>query len=169
MINSTNQKTVIFERLPLTAAELKSMPQAALTDPFDTAALTVAALCRYPDSPDDCIAMLNYLRGPRPLSVFETQFLRDRLMGKPYKPRSYLAGTSPQNNYTPQTPYSVTVYENIYSRPQENYLTLWLESSGADSPRQVQLRCKPSTGQWFLWDQMLLADIRIPVEEDPWA
>ena len=168
-MNSTNQKTVSFDRLPQSLAELKAMPQAALTDPFDVAALTVAALCRYPDSADDCIAMLDYLRGPRPLSVFETQFLRDRLTGKPYKPLSYFAGTSPQNNYTPQTPYRVTVYENMYSRPQENYLTLWLESSGADSPRQVQLRCKPSTGQWFLWDQMLLADIRVPASSDPWA
>lgn len=168
-MNSTNQKTVVLESLPQNLAQLKALPQSALTDPFDVAALAVAALCRYCESRDDCVEMLNFLRGPRAMTPFEIQFLRDRLTGKAYKPLSYFAGTSPQNNYTPQKPYSVTVYENQYSRPQENYLTLWLESSGAGSPRQIQLRRKPSTGQWFLWDQMLLADIRIPEAEDPWA
>ncbi len=168
-MNSTNQKTVVLSSLPQNLAELKALPQSSLTDPFEVAALTVAALCRYCESRDDCVEMLNFLRGPRALTQFEIQFLRDRLTGKAYKPMSYFSGSSPENNYTPRTPYSVTVYENQYSRPQENYLTLWLESSGADNPRQIQLRLKPSTGQWFLWDQMLLADIRIPVQEDPWA
>lgn len=169
MINSTNQKTIVFDRLPQNAGELRAMLRSELTDPYEVAALTVAALCRYCDSSSDCVEMLNLLRGPRPLSVFDRQFMHDRLKGKPYKPLSYFAGASPQNNYTPDQPYSVTVYENMYSRPQENYLTLWLESGGADSPRQLQLRQKPSTGQWFLWEQMLLADIRVPVDEDPWA
>ena len=42
-------------------------------------------------------------------------------------------------------------------------------SGGADSARQIKLRTKPSTGQWFLWEQFLLADIRKPVSADPWA
>ena len=33
----------------------------------------------------------------------------------------------------------------------------------------IKLRKKPSTGQWFLNDIQCLADIRVPVEEDPWA
>ena len=40
---------------------------------------------------------------------------------------------------------------------------------GADSARQIRLRTKPSTGQWFLWEQFLLSDIRVPVSADPWA
>lgn len=36
-------------------------------------------------------------------------------------------------------------------------------------PRPLKLRNKPSTGQWFLWEQQLLTGIRIPVEADPWA
>jgi hypothetical protein len=34
---------------------------------------------------------------------------------------------------------------------------------------RVTLRLKPSTGQWFLWDQMLLAGIREPKSKDAWA
>ena len=41
-----------------------------------------------------------------------------------------------------------------------------VKSGGADSPRQVVLRSKPSTGQWFLWDQFLLSGIRKPKSQD---
>ena len=46
---------------------------------------------------------------------------------------------------------------------------LYVVCSGADSPRPLKLRMKPSTGQWFLWEQQLLAGIRIPKAADPWA
>ena len=36
-------------------------------------------------------------------------------------------------------------------------------------PRPLKLRNKPSTGQWFLWEQQLLTGIRIPQVADPWA
>lgn len=42
--------------------------------------------------------------------------------------------------------------------------------SGADSPRPIKLRKKPSSGQWFLIGvPPCLADIRIPKSEDKWA
>ena len=101
----------------------------------------------------------------------EVQFIRDRFRGKEYLMRSYFSGSSPENNYTPVQPYRVAVSENDYSRSQigEGYLTLYVACSGADSPRPLKLRMKPSTGQWFLWEQQLLAGIRIPKEADPWA
>ena len=34
---------------------------------------------------------------------------------------------------------------------------------------QIKLRHKPSTDQWFLWEQFLFSDIRPPVGADPWA
>ena len=115
--------------------------------------------------------MLEFLHGPKGLSVFDKQFLADRFRDKDYVPRSYLAGATPQNGYTPAMPYTVTVFENPYSRANfaEGYLTLHIRSGGADSPRQIKLRNKPSTGQWFLWEQFLLSDIRPPAAADPWA
>lgn len=88
-----------------------------------------------------------------------------------YLMRSYLVGSTPENNYTPVQPYRVTVSENTYSRTQfvDGYLTLYVACSGADSPRPLKLRNKPSTGQWFLWEQQLLTGIRIPQVADPWA
>lgn len=162
---------ITLNSLPKTLDELKAMPQAALTVPEEVAALTVAALALYPENPAETEKMLDFLRGPRPLNGIDKQFIRDRFRGKEYLMRSYLVGSTPENNYTPVQPYRVTVSENNYSRTQfvDGYLTLYVACSGADSPRPLKLRNKPSTGQWFLWEQQLLTSIRIPQVADPWA
>ena len=161
------EKTFRFDSLPENRAGLAALPEAALTDPFAAAALTVAALCRYEADPAAAVDMLNFLKGPQPLSTYETQFLRDRLAGKGYKPFSFFDGATPANNYTPTLPYTVTVRDNPYSYTDENYAMLYLTSGGADSPRGVKLRKKGE--QWFLWEQFLLSDIRTPAKDDPWA
>ena len=152
---------IILNRLPRTLEELKE----------EVAALTVAALALYPENPAETEKMLDFLRGPRPLNGIDKQFIRDRFRGKEYLMRSYFSGAFPENNYTPEQPYRIVISENPYSRSQigEGYLTLYVLCNGADSPRPLKLRNKPSTGQWFLWEQQLLTGIRIPVEADPWA
>lgn len=166
-----NETTVTFQTLPTSLAQLQTLPGADLKDPYQTAALTVAALCAYPADKEAAFAMLNYLKGPEPLSTYEKQFLADRFRDADYVPRSYFRGAVPANNYTPDQPYSITVFENAHSRDSisQGYLTVFLTSGGADSPRQIRLRTKPSTGQWFLNEQMLLSGIRIPAAADPWA
>ena len=165
-----SSRTIPIPFLPESVEQMMQMPYATLHNEFEVAALTVAVLCNYCQNPQATVEMLNYLRGPRPLSTFEVQFLRDRLQGKPYKMLSYLNGTSPTNNYTPAMPLGVTVITTPTSVIQEDMIRLFIRSSGADSLRQVDLRRKPSTGQWFLWSSDgLISDIRIPVNQDPWA
>ena len=161
--------TVTFDSLPAGLDELKACPLSDLKLPCGTAALTVAALNRYEEDKAAAHEMVNYLRGPRPMSPFEEQFLRDRLAGKMYVIRSYWKGTSPANGYTPELPYSVTFFEDPNTYQNEGYCRLNCTSSGADSPRQITLRKKESTGEWFLWENYLLPDIRVPAEADPWA
>ena len=163
------QHTVTFSALPRTLAALQALPQAALKNPWDTAALFIAAMDVYPDDRDTALAMVDFLRGPRPLSPYDKQFLRDRMMDGGYVPRSFFAGATPQNNYTPSRPWTLTFEETPYTWQNEGYCQLWIRSGGADSPRSVQMRNKPSTGEWFLWEQMLLSQIRVPVSQDPWA
>ncbi len=154
--------------LPKTADELKAAVD--FQSPFCVAAYAIAALAEYESSPDNAVAMVNALKGPEPLSPFQLQFIRERLRGKMYVVRSYFEGTSPQNNYQASAPYVVEVSDNPYSYQNEGYATLYIKSSGADNPRPVSLRKKPSTGEWFLWgDITYLSDIRIPTEQDPWA
>ncbi len=161
------ERTFVFQDLPNNVDELRRLPEYAMSDPFMTAALTVAVLCRYEKDPQATVDMLNALKGPRPLSTFEIQFLRDRLAGKGYKPFSFFEGASPENDYTPSRPFTILVRDDPYSYQNEGYAKLQLHSCGADSPRQITLRRKGE--QWMLWDQMLLSDIRIPASEDPWA
>ncbi len=158
-----------FVTLPSNVTEMQNLPEASLDSAFKTTALTIVALCRYEQSPDEAIEMLNFLKGPAEVSTYEKQFIKERLTGKMYKVRSFFAGATPQNNYAPAQPYTITVSETPYSFDEDNWATLYVTSGGSDNPRPIKLRKKPSTGQWFLNDIQCLADIRVPVEEDPWA
>lgn len=168
--NSGNQVwQVTFNELPTTMEMLRALPEASLREPYYAAGLLVAALCLWPTDQKVALDMINFLKGPQGLSTYEIQFINDRLRGKAYLPLSYFQGSSPENGYQPSSPYTVTISTVPTSFDEEGYAKLYLQSSGADSPRPVQLRHKPSSGEWFLWEQMLLSDIRIPVSEDPWA
>ena len=159
---------ITFSSLPETFEAFTALPEAKMDNPFSTAALTILAFCFYPENKDLSLQMLDFLRGPRPLSVMDKQFIADRFRDKDYVPRSYFEGATPNNNYLPSEPYSITVSENPYSYQNEGYATLYVTSGGADSPRSVQLRLAKD-GKWYLWEQYLLADIRKPESENPWA
>ncbi|MBQ9898375.1 MAG: hypothetical protein IJM44_02840, partial [Ruminococcus sp.] len=64
---------VQFDKLPETPEEFKSLPPAQLSAPFDTAAMTVLALCKYPKNADISLGMLGFLKGPQPLSGHDKQ------------------------------------------------------------------------------------------------
>lgn len=159
---------ITFYDLPETLEAFKVMAEAKQDTPFGTAALTVLAFCVYPKNKELSLDMLDFLRGPRPLSVMDKQFIADRFRDKDYVPRSYFEGATPQNDYQPAKPYTIVVSENPYSYQNEGYATLYITSGGADSPRSVQLRLAKD-GKWYLWEQYLLADIRKPESENPWV
>lgn len=162
-------RTFTFTALPESLAQMQALPEAALDDPYKTAALTVCALCVYAADRAIGTEMLNWLRGPRPLSPFDISFLNDRFRdGKTYVPFSYFRGATPDNNYTPAQPFTLTVESNPYSDANEGYKKLFVRSGGADNPREIVLRRK-GDGTWLLWDQMILVGIREPKAADPWA
>ncbi len=162
---------ITIAAMPTSLNEFKEMDGADFSDPNKVVALTVVALCIYPINKDLSIEMLNYLKGPRPLSNYEIQFLADRFRGKDYLTASYFEGATPENGYEPKEPLTINVYKTGHSEDliSEGYLQLFLKSGGADTARGVKLRKKESTGEWFLWEYHLLPDIRKPNSEDPWA
>jgi len=164
-----HSETFTFNALPTSLQELQQMPEASMDSAFKTTALTIAVLCNYEKNPDATNEMLDYLKGPADVSNMEKQFIKERLNGKIYKVFSFFEGATPENNYQPTMPYTIKVSENPYSFDEDNWATLYVTSGGADNPRPIKLRKKPSTGQWFLNDIQCLADIRVPVEADPWA
>ena len=158
---------IVFNTTPVTLGEFTALPQASLQSPCDTAALFVVAMCVYPVNAAEAIKMVNYLKGPQPLSGYDVQFLADRMRGKDYLPRSFFNGATPQNNYMPSPPYTIVVSENPYSYQEQGYAKLFLKSGGADSPRPIQTR-QAKDGRWYLWEQFLLSDIRQPEASNPW-
>ncbi len=167
--NMGNKKEkIVFSSLPTSLEEFKALPQAAMSTPFETAALTVLAFCYYPQNKELSLQMVDFLKGPRPLSGVEKSFIADRFRDGDYVPRSYFEGSTPQNDYTPSEPHTIVVSESPYSYQNENYATLYITSGGADSPRSVQMR-KAKDGKWYLWEQFILVGIRQPDSVDPWA
>lgn len=165
---STTKETFVFGALPESLSEMKALPEAALTSPFATAALTVCALCAYAADKQIGTEMLNFLRGPRPLSNYDISFLNDRFSDGHQVPFSYFKGAVPANDYTPDTPFTITVESGAYSDANKGYKKLFIKSGGADSPREIVLR-QLGDGRWMLWDQFLLVSIRKGKSEDPWA
>lgn len=162
---------VTLPKLPVNLTEFQALAENQLTRPEMVCALFLCALQLYLQNQNEGIAALNMLRGPRPMLPYDQQFLRDRLRGKTYLPLAYFQGARPENGYTPQLPYTLDVLP--VSRPQDiepGYLRFFLTTAGADRPRPIRLRHKPSTGEWFLWEySSILTGIRIPAAEDPWS
>ncbi len=161
---TSGSKSFTFDELPMSVDDLKPCKT-----PFEAVAMAACAFARYTENRDDGLEMLNYLRGPRPLSNSEISFIDEHLKGQEYLPWSFFKGATPANNYTPSKPYKITVKENPYSYQNAGYATLYVHSGGADSDRAITVRKKESTGEWFLWTHAgFLASIRIPDSEDPW-
>lgn len=164
----SKKETFTFAALPESVTEMQALPEAALDTPFQAAALTVCALCAYAADKQIGTEMLNFLRGPRPLSNQEISFLNDRFREGQHIPFSYFKGATPENDYTPSVPFTVTIETNPYSDANEGYKKLFIACGGADNPREIVLR-KRGDGKWFLWDQFLMVGIREPKSANPWA
>ena len=147
-----------------------------MQDPFKTAGLAVHTICNYtPENPDKFFDMLAVLMGEaQEVSNLMKASINDRMKQNdkwPYIGKSYFGGATPDNDYTPTTPLSIEVKDNPYSYENEGYARLLLHSGGADSDRILTLR-KMKDGRWVIWSDSiigLLADIRKPESQNPWA
>ena len=126
---------VKLNTLPATLAEFQALPRST---PEEVCAGFLCALNLYTKSPNDGVAAMDLLRGPRPMTPYDSQFLRDRLRGKEYLPLAYFDGATPQNGYRPTAPYTLTVLPD--QRPQdveEGYLRVFLQTAGASAPGEA--------------------------------
>lgn len=160
---------ITFNALPKTSEQFTALADGKLTSPESTCALFLLALNMYTQDKDAGLEAINLLRGPRPMTGYDSQFIRDRLRDKAYLPLAYFDGATPDNSYMPTEPYTVNVYPD--PRPQDceaGYMRLFLKTTGADSTRPIKLRQKGD--EWFLWEySSILSGIRIPASQDPWA
>ncbi len=168
-IRLTEKSTgVTIESLPLDMNEFKSLPEAALSSPFDTAALTLLAFVSYQGRSEMALSMLQFLRGPAGLSDEMVSTIASEIEACAYAPRSYFVGALPTNDYTPSAPYTVEIYEGNDSYLEEGYANLYVKSSGAQDPRRIILR-QAKSGEWYLWDQDVLDPVSEPDGGDVWV
>ena len=158
-----------FDKIPTSTSDVKDI-DAYLKEPSFAPAMFIITMCNYEKDKETCFKILDILNGPKDINNFDKSYYEDRFMdGKFYKPFSYLEGATPENNYTPNNPYVIHVWENPNGPVEDNYKGLLLSSSGSDSKRQATVRLKPSEGNWYLTQEMLLGDIKVPVKDDEWA
>jgi len=169
--SGSGTKSIEFAALPTTQAEFTALREAQMQTPYETAAMFVLALNAYTKNQTESVSMMNFLKGPSPLSGRDLQMLKTEMAqsGKgDYLARSYFAGATPQNDYTPSQPYTVVVSDNPYSYDNDGHAKLYVACGGADTPRPITLR-QAKDGKWYLWEQFLLTGIKKAESSNPWA
>lgn len=124
---------VVIQKIPENLPEFELLA-AEGRQPERICALFLCALALFDRNKEAGAAAMNLLRGPKPLTPYDCQFLRDRLRGKSYLPLAYFEGATPENGYQPQVPYALNVLAD--PRPQDlepGYLRVFLKTAGADS------------------------------------
>ena len=75
-------------------------------------------------------------------------FHLQRFSEKPYWAKAYISGTTPANGYQlPAAPYTVELSRNAYSEIDDKNIKIFVECSGADSPRPIRLTANDK-GLW---------------------
>ncbi len=176
---------VKIENLPATADEFVAMRDRLAKTPEGGAAMFVVALLKYAEDQNvgtdfltisiDGKWLMDDKNGYKGKSVLRLymQNLRERIVEKPYVARSYVQGTSPENEYVlPDYPITIKVFDqtvdadiNKANAEKGGAVKYFVHSTGADSPRPIQLK-KNNRGLWKAYDWgSLLLGVRPPVKK----
>ena len=175
-VNGKKQFTYTFNALPRNIEELKTLEvenRKYFDSQYFVTALFICCLNRIADNSADAWEMINYLRthtatvGQNGISLVSNldmqNIVQSNLVGKDTNGfpvvnglRSFFAGSSPENLYTPTTPYKVTVVEAaadpIITENGTTYAKLHVISSGADSAQGPLTLRKTNNHGWLIWD-----------------
>ena len=156
-----------FNTLPQTAEDIQVLLAVyPVTDRHNTVAFFMASLVRYIEDAEEGLAMIDVLKGPQKLSDTDKAFIKERFSDKQYLPKAYFEGAQPSNNYEPDSPWTLIVYDDPVAAP-EGYTYTNVKTSGADNPRRICLRLKGEEN--WLWEYNgVFLSIRLPADEDPW-
>ena len=156
-----------FNSLPQTADDIEALISVyPVTDRHNTVAFFMASLVRYIEDTQEGLAMIDVVKGPQKLSDTDKAFIKERFSDKQYLPKAYFEGAQPTNNYEPDSPWTLIVYDDPVEAP-EGYTYVNVKTSGADNPRRICMRLKDEEN--WLWEYNgVLMSIRQPASEDPW-
>ena len=188
---TVEEYTFTFSTIPTCYEDIV---QYKLDSPYKTMALLILAFktCESGDY-TACMEMLDYLTDTRatlngepcPFSQYIPwrSILKDRMdqNGKyKYIGNAYLKGATPENNYTPDEPITITLRQSVYKPYAEAVYTtdgktqvtprlyqVLISLAGADNDRYC-LFYEDENGDWKVWStnwQNLLVDVKTPDKE----
>ena len=152
------EQTFDIPALPNTVEEFLSLRGDLATTPHGGAVVYAVALVTYAGDPELGLQMLTIAMDVSELSdgsVYKgkapgrrrLQELKERIGARPYVARSYIQGTSPENQYAiPSGPLQVKIREQVRDVADDR-AKVFVHSTGADSPRPITL-LKNSRGVW---------------------
>lgn len=131
---------VTFHELPTDFDIFTNIAESTLNLPERVAALFILALRIYAVDSDLGLQMLSYLRHQETLEPNEIKNLLEApLKRSRYIPLAYFKGATPQNSYTPDEPYIITVKTDSRRSLKRKYKTLYIGCPGAGIYRPITL------------------------------
>lgn len=177
----TEQWEVPIQNLPESVENYVALRNEIATTPGGGAALFVIAMIKYSENPqknmDYFVAILvndgtvlqksgrDTYGGMEPNA--SAQFLIKRMNSKPYLPLSYISGTSPEGGYIPPSgTWIISSSTNPHSYIADDTVKVFIQCSGADTPRPVTLK-RNNRGIWKVKEfSSLFVGIREPQWEE---
>ena len=144
--------------------EYSELIQMDLTNEYVAGMAMMCVLYNFENNYEKALVMFDYIMGSQSYSAYDESFINGQIYQYPYVIRSYFKGTSPENGYEVKD-YTIEFTEGVYSRDFEGYVKLFVQSSGADSPRSFTLVQSGENGEWFLSSDTykgIMAGIRPP-------
>ena len=159
--------TIELKKIPGNLDEFKELYATLPDSPVAAAAAMILALLLYSENSEEGAKALSLAAHPDHLvATGETErlnqhslnLLKMQIKGKSYHMQSYFKNTSTANNYAlPPAPCLLEFSTNPHSTSAgEGYLKLFIQSSGADSPRPLSVKID-GTGKWKAveWSSLL--------------
>jgi len=179
--NTDSLGTVTVDKIPNTLEEFLALRDKISDTPQGGATMLIIALIIYAQNPDlgeKCVVisldMNNLSKGNtyKGYSVSSSnKYYLDKVgknSGQSYIPRSYVKGTSPENDYTiPSGKLKFEYTYNKYSGSIESgEFKVFVDCSGADTPRPIIMK-KNKNGIWkaYNWSSIVVG-IRKPASEE---
>ena len=174
--------TYTFNKLPATLEELKEFSLASDVQGdydygmFAPMAATILALHAFGTNKEEAYKMLEYVYGPdQTFSSFDKQFVQTQFYTEANKvlQNCYFGGAAPENGYTPDKPFTITLEEGPYfmkatDGTPERHMSL-ISFAGADTERYMDV-FKSSGGTWYAYEsnyKHLLASVKEPTGTAP--
>lgn len=169
----THDPLITVDEIPTSLEQFIQLRDALAITPEGGAVVTVIALLLYAQAPDEALGQhaltiavdRSRLREKADgyqgwaLLAIDFQRVERQIRDRPWTPRSYFVGTTPENGYRlPAPPYPFEISDNVHSGdPESGVYKVFIRSSGAANPRPVTLKLN-NRGVWkaLEWSSLLM-------------